>query len=96
MKLSLIRTTSVLVLVTSFTASFASAASNSPLDPFYCVKDAADTVSLAPEARYVDKNPLHPGYSRLTGSSWVATKAVASTVLYGDTANPLHPQFKRW
>jgi hypothetical protein len=68
-----------------------------PLSPSYQKFNIAITAPASNDAaRYVDNgNPLTPTYSRSgeTGT-WVAT-ALRADQLYRETANPLHPGFKR-
>jgi uncharacterized protein (UPF0305 family) len=76
----------------------AAAHNNNPLHPSYFANKSGMVASetlVAPAARYVAKNPLHPTYSKVTGDSWIATKAESGTVPYRDARNPLYPQFRR-
>jgi hypothetical protein len=94
-------TKSKLVSITGITliaaSTLSTAATTNPLSPGY--QKYGVTISAPDSAnakRYVDAaNPLTPTYTR-SGEAivWVPTTLRAEQ-LYRDTANPLHPGFKR-
>ena len=78
-------------------STLSNAASTHPLSPSYQKFEVTIAAPAAGDAaRYVDiGNPLSPTYSRSgQTANWVAT-TLRTDQFYRDTANPLHPGFKR-
>ncbi len=78
-------------------STLGNAANTNPLSPSYQKFDIAITAPAAANVeRYVDiNNPLTPTYSRNSDAAKWVTTGLSTDQLYRDTANPLHPGYKR-
>ncbi|MEO5860903.1 MAG: hypothetical protein ABIW48_01015 [Burkholderiales bacterium] len=77
-------------------STLGNAANNNPLSPGFQRHKVTITAPASADAtRYVDSaNPLTPVFTRSGKGKWVTT-TLRTNRLYRDTANPLHPGFKR-
>jgi hypothetical protein len=78
-------------------SAVANAAATNPLSPSYQKFDVTiNTPASANAVRYIDSaNPLTSTYARIGDNSKWVTTTLRADQLYRDTANPLHPGFKR-
>jgi hypothetical protein len=78
-------------------STLSSAATTNPLSPsFQRYNVTIDAPVSVNTARYIDSaNPLTPTFTRASGNSKWTTTTLRADQLYRDTANPLHPGFKR-
>ena len=79
-------------------ATAANAASN-PLEPrYYAEKFAASAPMIVTAATTIYRdvnNPLSPGYGRVAGDyAWIPSSDMVLRI-YDQSANPLHPSFRR-
>ncbi len=78
-------------------SALGNAATTNPLSPSFQKYNVTITApASADAARYVDSaNPLTPTFARSGDNSKWDTTTLRTEQLYRDTANPLHPGFKR-
>jgi hypothetical protein len=78
-------------------SALGNAAVTNPLSPgFQKYNVTIETPVSANAARYIDAaNPLTPTFTRAGDNSKWVTTTLRADQLYRDTANPLHPGFKR-